>query len=66
MPPVLYLEKLRREKAHEEIRAGTIDLGDNWELQPIRGGYLKVLKLPKEVRDRMVIPIIHKREKPAE
>jgi hypothetical protein len=64
--PVLYLEKLRREKAHAEIRAGTIDLNEHWELQPIRGGYLQVLKMPKAVRDRMVIPIIHKREKPAE
>jgi hypothetical protein len=67
--PVLYLEKLRREKAHEEIRAGTIELNENEELQPCScgcRGYIHVLKLPKEVRDRMVVPIIHKREKPAE
>lgn len=63
--PVLYLEKLRRENAHKEIEEGTIHLNENEELQPCScgcRGYIHVLKLPKEIRDKRVIPILHKRQ----
>lgn len=54
-----YLEKLREHKAG----AGTIVISDTERLVPVRGGYLRLILPPKEVRDKQLIPIIHKRQK---